>query len=49
MNINQTNARARFWLWIVVALVLGGMMGFIVGVGTIIVLLALTDYVTPTG
>jgi hypothetical protein len=49
MNTNQTNARARFWLWIAVAFILGGMMGFVVGSGAIIVLLAITDYVTQTG
>jgi hypothetical protein len=53
MSTNQRNSGVRFWVWIVVfAFLLGAVVGFVTGAGTIIVLGAVLqtriDYVQPS-
>lgn len=45
MNTTCKNRRGWFWVWIVIAFILGTILGFVAGIGTIIILNARIDYV----
>jgi len=44
VDVNRKYFGLRFWVWIVFAFILGAVVGFVAGVGTVIVLTAMTDY-----
>jgi Na+/H+-dicarboxylate symporter len=46
MSTNQKNSGVRFWVWIVFAFILGAVVGFVAGAGTVIVLSAVLTATT---